>query len=311
MPGRHRKSRSNALALRLAGGLITGTALTATVAAAYAGTASGKPVLGQGTANAAVVTPAGAMVNAAAHTPAKITAAGTLQAVPLRAAHARLAARQDARQQAVRQPAVRPQEARAAAPQQEVRKQDPGKQPAGTKQVKAEQVKAEQVKKNAAPVASAQDVINLAKKQVGIEENANGVTKFQQWYMTTPQARMTVRRDGGTISGYGDAAWCDMFVSWVGQQVGVRGMGQDAYTVEHAKWFQKAGRWGTTPKPGAVVFFAWNGGGTDGIEHVGLVVKDNGDGTIETVEGNTNDAVMVRERSTDSVVGYGYPEYAK
>jgi cell wall-associated NlpC family hydrolase len=102
-----------------------------------------------------------------------------------------------------------------------------------------------------------------------------------------------------------------MFVSWVGQQVGARGMGQDAYTVEHAKWFQKSGRWGTIPKPGAVVFFAWNGGGTDGIDHVGLVVKDNGDGTIKTVEGNTGNAVMVRDRATDSVVGYGYPQYAK
>jgi hypothetical protein len=33
-----------------------------------------------------------------------------------------------------------------------------------------------------------------------------------------------------------------------------------------------------------VVFFSFSGKGT---EHVGIVVKDNGDGTVTTVEGNT------------------------
>jgi hypothetical protein len=159
----------------------------------------------------------------------------------------------------------------------------------------------------AAPVATAQDVIALARKQVGI----GGGTKFQQWYMSTPHAQLTLKRDGGTLADYGTAAWCDMFVSWIGKHARVRGMGEDAYTVEHAKWFQRVGRWGSTPKPGAVVFFSWSGGGIDGIDHVGLVVKDNGNGTIQTIEGNTNNAVMARERSTDSIVGYGYPEYAK
>jgi hypothetical protein len=164
----------------------------------------------------------------------------------------------------------------------------------------------------AAPGATAQDVIALAKKQVGIQEDGSGGgTKFQQWYMSTPQAQLTLKRDGGSLADYGTAAWCDMFISWVGNHARVRGMGEDAYTVEHAKWFQRVGRWGSTPKPGAVVFFSWSGGGIDGIDHVGLVVKDNGNGTIQTIEGNTNNAVMARERSTDSVVGYGYPEYAK
>jgi hypothetical protein len=276
MPGRHRKTGRNTFALRLTGGLITGAALTATVAAAHAGTASGKPALRQAAADLAVIAPAGAVAKTAANAPARVAPAGTTEVVSLQAARAR----QDVRKQ-------------------DARKHNLAKQKAGARQ------------KSAAPVASAQDVINLAEKQVGIQEDASGVTKFQQWYMTTHQAQLTVRRDGGSIADYGNAAWCDMFVSWVGQQVGARGMGQDAYTVEHAKWFQKSGRWGTIPKPGAVVFFAWNGGGTDGIDHVGLVVKDNGDGTIKTVEGNTGNAVMVRDRATDSVVGYGYPQYAK
>jgi hypothetical protein len=162
----------------------------------------------------------------------------------------------------------------------------------------------------AAPAGRPQDVIALARKQVGIQDNG-GSTKFGRWYMTTHKAQLTVKRDGGSISDYAAGEWCDMFVSWVGDQAHVRGMGKDAYTVEHAKWFQRVGRWGSTPKPGAVVFFSWSGGGIDGIDHVGLVVKDNGNGTIQTIEGNTNNAVMARERSTDSIVGYGYPEYAK
>jgi hypothetical protein len=159
-------------------------------------------------------------------------------------------------------------------------------------------------------LVKADTAIRLAEQQVGIREDQAGETKFHRWYVSTPNARLTAQRDGGAVNDYNGAAWCDMFVSWVGAQTGVKDMGWDAYTVAHAKWFQKTKRWGQTPKPGAVVFYAWNGGGTDGIDHVGLVVKDNGDGTITTVEGNTDNAVEKKVRSTTQVVGYGYPEYA-
>ncbi|GII63832.1 hypothetical protein Skr01_39170 [Sphaerisporangium krabiense] len=161
---------------------------------------------------------------------------------------------------------------------------------------------------------SAQQLLTLAESQVGISENAyGGGTKFHSWYMESPRARETVARDGGTIGAYANAPWCDMFVSWVGEQLGMQDtMGSDAYTVAHAKWFAQQGRYGETPRPGAVAFFAWNGTkSVDAIEHVGFVVKDNGDGTIKTIEGNTgNGKVEVRTRSTGSVAGYGYPNYA-
>ncbi|WP_169982716.1 CHAP domain-containing protein [Microbispora sp. H10836] len=163
------------------------------------------------------------------------------------------------------------------------------------------------------PKVSAVDVLSLAKSQVGIRENAyGGGTKFQQWYMSSPRAQETLARDGGTLKGYLNAPWCDMFVSWVGHELGIGPvMGSDAYTVEHANWFADHGRWGRTPKPGAVVFFNWNGSKDIGdIVHVGFVVKDNGDGTIRTIEGNTgNGAVEVRTRPTWQAVGYGYPMY--
>ncbi|WP_307801649.1 CHAP domain-containing protein [Actinomadura violacea] len=164
--------------------------------------------------------------------------------------------------------------------------------------------------KPAKPTAAA--AIDLARSQIGESPDGNGDTKFGDWYETTSRAKETVARDGGSVQEYSDAEWCDMFISWIGDKLGFTDqIGADAWTVAHAQWFQDNGRWGDTPKPGAIVFFSWSGGkSSDDIQHVGMVIKDNGDGTIQTVEGNTGNSVQVKERSTDTVVGYGYPDYA-
>ncbi|MEV0612679.1 CHAP domain-containing protein [Nonomuraea sp. NPDC050404] len=162
--------------------------------------------------------------------------------------------------------------------------------------------------------ATAEQVLALAKSQVGTSENASGGgTKYQDWYAASQRAGETVARDGGNRNAYLNAAWCSMFVSWVGEQTGARPqVGWDAYTVSHAKWFAANDRWGTEARPGAVVFFSWGGGKSlSDIQHVGFVVKDNKNGTISTVEGNTgNGKVEERIRPKSQVVGYGYPEYA-
>ncbi|MEU9025934.1 CHAP domain-containing protein [Actinomadura sp. NPDC048394] len=158
--------------------------------------------------------------------------------------------------------------------------------------------------------ATAQDVIKLARTQIGTHEDASGNSKFNNWYIDSPLGEQNAQRIGAkSASVYKGQSWCDMFVSWLGQNTGAKGMGADAYTVSHAQWFKKTGRFGQTPKPGAVVFFAWNGGGIKGIDHVGIVVKDNHDGTINTIEGNTGNAVKQKVRDTSTVAGYGYPEY--
>ncbi|WP_327582420.1 CHAP domain-containing protein [Nonomuraea sp. NBC_00507] len=159
---------------------------------------------------------------------------------------------------------------------------------------------------------SADTVLKIAESQIGVSENAaGGGTPFHSWYMSSPRAAETVARDGGSLQAYANAPWCAMFVSWVGEQAGARPtMGWDAYTVSYAKWFQANKHWGAEAKPGAVVFYDWNGQGTDGIDHVGMVKKDNGDGTITAIEGNTgNGKVEQRIRPKAHVVGYGYPEY--
>ncbi|AQZ64489.1 unnamed protein product [[Actinomadura] parvosata subsp. kistnae] len=161
---------------------------------------------------------------------------------------------------------------------------------------------------------TADQVLAMARAQVGTSENAaGGGTKFQQWYANSQRAAETVARDGGSRTAYLNAAWCSMFVSWVGEQTGARPqVGWDAYTVAHAKWFAANHRWGTVAKPGAVVFFSWSGGKSlSDIQHVGFVVKDNQNGTISTIEGNTgNGKVEERIRPKSQVVGYGYPQYA-
>jgi hypothetical protein len=164
-----------------------------------------------------------------------------------------------------------------------------------------------------APVTAAQ-VLATARAQVGTSEDANGGgTKFQKWYATSQRGAETAKRDGSTTTDYLNAPWCAMFVSWVGEQSGARAqVGWDAYTVSYAKWFAANNHWGTEAKPGAVVFYSWSGSKSlNDIQHVGLVVKDNGDGTISTIEGNTgNGKVEQRVRPTNQVVGYGYPSYA-
>lgn len=53
----------------------------------------------------------------------------------------------------------------------------------------------------------------------------------------------------------------------------------------------KKGQWEAAeeavPLPGDIVFFDFPGDSLSRISHVGIVVKDNGDGTVTCIEGNT------------------------
>ena len=83
--------------------------------------------------------------------------------------------------------------------------------------------------------------------------------------------------------------WCGSFVMWTAAQVRFKGMPNCVYTPAGAEAFKGQGRWANhetaKPQPGDIVFFSFDG---KGIEHVGIVVRDNGDGTITTCEGNTS-----------------------
>jgi peptidoglycan hydrolase-like protein with peptidoglycan-binding domain len=108
-------------------------------------------------------------------------------------------------------------------------------------------------------------------------------------------------------------AWCAVFISWVARQTGATTF-RDSYV---KGWVNKA-RAGlyhlsvtSSPSPGDIVAFDWNGGSNfnDGNEHIGIVRTTSGStSSFTTVEGNTgrpgggSDGVWVKDRGT----GRGY-----
>lgn len=101
--------------------------------------------------------------------------------------------------------------------------------------------------------------------------------------------------------GLGKTAWSDIpFGNWFG----------GAQQVED--WGKKKGKW-TSPLPavvpaGAAFTISREGSGSDagggtGAGHVGLVVCDNGDGTVTTIEGNVSNAVGSHKRKKSGIRG--------
>jgi peptidoglycan hydrolase-like protein with peptidoglycan-binding domain len=84
--------------------------------------------------------------------------------------------------------------------------------------------------------------------------------------------------------------WCGSFCMWVANQSGVT-IPNTVSTMAGAAAFKKMGTWTDAekadPQPGDIVYFDFVAGGAP-IEHVGIVVKNNGDGTVTTMEGNTS-----------------------
>lgn len=85
--------------------------------------------------------------------------------------------------------------------------------------------------------------------------------------------------------------WCGSFVNWCANEVGLK-IPSVVSTVAGAKAFEKKGQWepagdAAMPLPGDICFMDFPNDGLDRISHVGIVVKDNGDGTVTCLEGNT------------------------
>jgi len=124
--------------------------------------------------------------------------------------------------------------------------------------------------------------------------------------------------------------WCGSFVMWCANQAGVK-VPNTVSTIDGAAAFKKQKRWQdaatASPQAGDIVYFDFPNDGADRISHVGIVVKDNGDGTVDTIEGNTAGnpkgdqrnggevAKKVRAYKTNkkgiavSIVGYGRPDF--
>jgi hypothetical protein len=148
-------------------------------------------------------------------------------------------------------------------------------------------------------MAKVDELLKVARSQLGIREGARGWTKYGEAYEVRKKSQ-----------GFDSAPWCDMFVAWCAGQVGLlKVVGDFAYTPYHADWFRDNGRWGQTPKKGAIVFFDWAGSRNIGaIDHVGIVEAVRADGSVVTIEGNTSNVVARRVRRS-GIAGYGYPRY--
>jgi hypothetical protein len=100
-----------------------------------------------------------------------------------------------------------------------------------------------------------------------------------------PKVTEIIRANGGT----GPEPWCGDFVAFV-----YRNAGSKAVTRSWAAVRLLAGLAGlkvvSDPRPGDLVTFTF--------DHVGIFEKDNGDGTITTVEGNTGASGAVSDSST-------------
>lgn len=115
----------------------------------------------------------------------------------------------------------------------------------------------------------------------------------------------------GAWYGWNGVPWCNIFISWgfdgALQQIG----GKSAYVPGTVMIFKTAGRYGSTPKVGALAIF-------NGQVHIEMVIQVTPDYLV-TVGGNTSNAdgtnpwggeVSVKKRYRKSIEGYCYPVYA-
>jgi hypothetical protein len=98
------------------------------------------------------------------------------------------------------------------------------------------------------------------------------------------------------------APWCAYFASWAAAQAGtpLGDAGQGLGSVsEITSWAASNGRLlpaSATPAPGDLILF--------GTEHVGIVESVNPDGTLTTIEGNSQNAVQRVTRQPGEATGY-------
>ena len=128
--------------------------------------------------------------------------------------------------------------------------------------------------------------------QVALAQEGNGGDVYWSWYGF--QSRVS---------------WCACFVSWCGEQCGYLESGvlpKFSLCSDGLKWFQEKGQFkdgNCVPAAGDIIFFDWGDDGS--IDHVGIVESVE-KGNVNTVEGNSEDAVRRRSYPIGDSEIYGY-----
>lgn len=154
-----------------------------------------------------------------------------------------------------------------------------------------------------------QDIIKIAQAEVGTKATNYKRCKYNTWYY------------GADVSGdYYD--WCVVFVEWVFNQAGARDLlfektaGAEFFGLGFYQHGQlvKSGY-----KVGDLVLLHWNPGysdyvpGVQKLNHVGIIISVNDDGSVTTIEGNTgsseNGEVMIKTRYPDFISCACRPKY--
>ncbi len=143
-------------------------------------------------------------------------------------------------------------------------------------------------------------VLAVARKQVGIKEQGENMTKFGAWY------------------GSNGVSWCGMFVSWCFAKAGVPLPDLQKHSVDPsdqsktgfafvkygADALRAKGMLHSKPKAGDIVLYSDHGG------HTGIVTSVSADGkTYGTIEGNASDSVLkaTHKMGDRAVYGFGRP----
>jgi len=158
---------------------------------------------------------------------------------------------------------------------------------------------------------TADKVIAAAARYIGVKEsppNSNKVLFNTAYY-------------GREVSGSA-YPWCCAFLWFVFREAGASelfyGGGKTASCTTLMGYHRKLGQFVKSGyRRGDLALFNWDGG-TSVAQHIGIIESVNGDGTINTIEGNTavgNDSnggcVMRRKRSPAYVIGAVRPAYTE
>ena len=161
-----------------------------------------------------------------------------------------------------------------------------------------------------------------------MSQRADFVAKARAEIGTKEEPPNSNRTKYGKFTGHDGQPWCGSFVMWCAAQVKLK-LPNVIYTPAGVKGFQGIGAWQNsataTPAPGDIAFFDFPGNESK-VDHVGIVVKDNGDGTVTTCEGNTSESgsqsnggeVLMKVRAYKAnnkrklpvfIVGFGKPKF--